>query len=72
MRRFALLLAALLGLVCGTARARRLHPARPAGGQRRLRHSLTARYPAGGTPQARRQAEQAASVAMRKQSTAPR
>ncbi len=71
MRRCVLLLAVLFGIVCGTAWGTawadefRL-PGLEADSDA-YANSLTAHFPAGGTPQARRQAEQAAAAAIRKQ-----
>ncbi len=67
MRRFALLLAAVLIMVCGAARADNFSLPGLEADSDAYANSLTARFPAGGTPQARRQAEQAADAAIRKQ-----
>lgn len=67
MRRFGLLLALLLCVACGTAWADDFTlPGLQADSDAYAR-SLTQRFPAGGTPQARKQAEQAAAAATRKQ-----
>ncbi|MDR3536978.1 MAG: alpha-2-macroglobulin [Acetobacteraceae bacterium] len=72
MRRFALLFVAILAIACGTAAFRPAWaddfflPGLQADSEAYV-HTLTARAPAGGTPQARRQAEQAADAAVRKQ-----
>jgi hypothetical protein len=67
MRRFALLLAALLALACGTAWAEDFTLPGLEADASAYQNSLTAHFPAGGTPQARRQTEQAAAAATRKQ-----
>ncbi len=67
MRRFALLLAALLGLVCSAAWADDFELPGLQADSSAYANSLTARFPAGGTPQARRQAEAQAAAAIRKQ-----
>jgi uncharacterized protein YfaS (alpha-2-macroglobulin family) len=67
MRRFALLVVALLGLVCGAAWADEFRLPGLEADSDAYANSLTAHFPAGGTPQARRQAEQAAAAAIRKQ-----
>ena len=67
MRRCILLLAALLGVVCGTAWADEFRLPGLEADSDAYANSLTAHFPAGGTPQARRQAEQAAAAASRKQ-----
>src|SRR6478736_5092784 len=67
MRRFALLAATLLVLVCGTAWADEFRLPGLESDSNAYAKSLTARFPAGGTPQARRQAEQVAAAAIRKQ-----
>jgi hypothetical protein len=67
MRRCVLLLAALLGIVCATAWADDFNLPGLEADSDAYANSLTARFPAGGTPQARRQAEQAAAGAIRKQ-----
>jgi uncharacterized protein YfaS (alpha-2-macroglobulin family) len=67
MRRFGLLLAALLCFVSGAAWADDFSlPGLQADSDAYAR-SLTQRFPAGGTPQGRKQAEQAAAAAIRKQ-----
>ena len=66
MRRFGWLLAALLCLACGTAWADDFNLPGLEADSDAYANTLTARFPAGGTPQARRQAEQAA-AAIRKQ-----
>ncbi|MEJ0016588.1 MAG: MG2 domain-containing protein [Acetobacteraceae bacterium] len=67
MRRFGLLLAALLCLACGRAWADDFALPGLESDSGAYARTLTARFPAGGTPQARRQAEQAAAAAVRKQ-----
>jgi alpha-2-macroglobulin len=67
MRRIALLLAALLSLVCGAAWADEFRLPGLEADSGAYANSLTARFPAGGTPLARRQAEQTAAAAIRKQ-----
>ena len=67
MRRFGLLLALLLFVVCGTAWADDFTLPGLQADSDAYAHSLTQRFPAGGTPQARKQAEQAAASATRKQ-----
>jgi uncharacterized protein YfaS (alpha-2-macroglobulin family) len=67
MRRFVLLAAAMLGLFCGVAWAEDFTLPGLQADSDAYANSLTARFPAGGTPQARRQAEQAAAAAIRKQ-----
>ena len=66
MRRFVVLLAMLLGIVCGTAWADDFNLPGLEADSDAYANSLTAHFPAGGTPQARRQAEQAAAAATRK------
>ncbi len=67
MRRFALLAATLLIVLCGVARADDFTLPGLEADSDAYANSLTARFPAGGTPQGRRQAEQAADAAIRKQ-----
>jgi alpha-2-macroglobulin len=67
MRRCVLLLAALLGIVCATAWADDFNLPGLEADSDAYANSLTARFPAVGTPQARHQAEQAAAGAIRKQ-----
>ena len=67
MSRCVLLLAMLLGIVCGTAWADEFRLPGLEADSDAYANSLTAHFPAGGTPQARRQAEQAAAAAIRKQ-----
>src|SRR5262245_2959519 len=66
MRRFALLFTALFCLVCTVARAEEFNLPGLQTDSAAYARSLAARVPAGGTPQARRQAEQAATAATRK------
>ena len=63
MRRFGLLLAALSFLVCGVAWAEDFALPGLEADSSAYAHTLTSRFPAGGTPQARKQAEQAAAAA---------
>jgi alpha-2-macroglobulin len=67
MRRFGLLLAALLCLACGAAWAEDFALPGMEADSSAYAGTLTSRFPAGGTPQARRQAEQAAAAAIHKQ-----
>jgi alpha-2-macroglobulin len=68
MRRFVLpLLAALLSAVCSMAWADEFRLPGLEADSDGYANSLTAHFPAGGTPQARRQAEQAAGAAIRRQ-----
>jgi hypothetical protein len=67
MRRCVLLLTALVCIMCGAARAEEFSLPGLEADSDTYANSLTARFPAGGTPQARRQAEQAAAAAIRKQ-----
>ena len=67
MRRFGLLLAALLCLACGMAWADDFSLPGLEADSSAYAHTLTSRFPAGGTPQARKAAEQAAAAAIRKQ-----
>ena len=67
MRRFGLLLAALLCLACGVAWADDFSLPGLEADSGAYAHTLTSRFPAGGTPQARKAAEQAAAAAIRKQ-----
>jgi len=70
MRRFVLLLATMLAIACGPALADDFAlPGLPADSEA-YAHTLTGRTPAGGTPQARRHAEQAAEAAIRQQDLA--
>ena len=66
MRRFGLLLAALLCLACGVAWADDFTLPGLEADSDAYAQTLTARFPAGGTPQARKAAEQAAAAAIRK------
>jgi alpha-2-macroglobulin len=66
MRRVTLLLAALLFIACGVAWADDFTLPGLESDANAYQNSLTARFPAGGTPQQRRQAEQAAATATRK------
>ncbi len=68
MRRFVLFTVVLLGqLVCGAAWAEEFSLPGLEADSNAYASSLSSRFPAGGTPQARRQAEQAAAAAIRKQ-----
>ena len=67
MRRFALLVAALVCLTFGAACAGEFSLPGLSADADAYAASLTARFPAGGTPQARRVAEQQAAAAIRKQ-----
>lgn len=67
MRRFGLLLAALLCLACGLAWADEFRLPGLEADSDAYAHGLTQRFPAGGTPQGRKLAEQAAAAATRKQ-----
>src|SRR6478736_5619834 len=67
MRRFGLLLAALLCLACGVAWADDFSLPGLEADSSAYAGTLTSRFPAGGTPQARKAAEQAAAAAIRKQ-----
>ena len=67
MRRFGLLLAALLCLACGVAWADDFSLPGLEADSGAYARTLTSRFPAGGTPQARKAAEQAAAAAIRKQ-----
>ncbi len=67
MRRFVLLLAAVLCLVCAAAWAEDFTLPGLESDSNAYSETLTSRFPAGGTPQARKQAEQAAAAATRKQ-----
>ena len=67
MRRLGLLLAALLCLACRVAWADDFTLPGLEADSGAYEHTLTSRFPAGGTPQARKQAEQAAAAAIRKQ-----
>ena len=66
MCRIVVLLAMLLSIVCGTAWADEFNLPGLEADSDAYANSLTAHFPAGGTPQARRQAEQAAGAATRK------
>ncbi len=66
MRRFVLLAVAMLGLACGVALADDFSLPGLEADSNAYQSTLTARFPAGGTPQARKQAEQAAAAAIRK------
>ncbi len=66
MRCFGLLLAALSFLVCGVAWADDFALPGLEADSSAYARTLTSRFPAGGTPQARKQAEQAAAAALRK------
>ena len=67
MRRFGMLLAALLCLACGVAWADDFSLPGLEADSGAYARTLTSRFPAGGTPQARKAAEQAAAAAIRKQ-----
>ncbi len=67
MRRLMLLLAAVLLLACGAAHADEFNLPGLQTNSNAYARTLTARFPAGGTPQARHLAEQAADAAIRKQ-----
>ena len=67
MRRFGWLLAALLYLACGIAWADDFTLPGLEADSDAYAQTLTSRFPAGGTPQARKAAEQAAAAAIRKQ-----
>ena len=67
MRRLGLLLAALLCLACRVAWADDFTLPGLEADSAAYERTLTSRFPAGGTPQARKQAEQAAAAAIRKQ-----
>jgi alpha-2-macroglobulin len=67
MRRFGMLLAALLCLACGVASAGDFSLPGLEADSGAYARTLTSRFPAGGTPQARKAAEQAAAAAIRKQ-----
>lgn len=67
MRRLGLLLAAVLYFACGVAMADDFTLPGIEADSNAYARSLTSRFPAGGTPQARKQAEQAAAGAIRKQ-----
>jgi uncharacterized protein YfaS (alpha-2-macroglobulin family) len=66
MRRFGWLLAALLWLACGAALADEFTLPGLEADANAYAGTLTARFPAGGTPQARKQAEAEAAAAIRK------
>jgi uncharacterized protein YfaS (alpha-2-macroglobulin family) len=67
MRRFALLFAIMLAVTCHLARADDFSLPGLQSDSEAYVSSLTARVPAGGTPQARRQADQAVDAAIRRQ-----
>ena len=67
MRHFGWLLAALLCIACGVAWAEEFSLPGLEADSAAYARLLTSRVPAGGTPQARRQAEQNAAAAIRKQ-----
>jgi alpha-2-macroglobulin len=67
MRRFVLLLATMQFIACGTALADDFSLPGLQADSEAYAHTLTERVPAGGTPQARRHAEQAADAAIRMQ-----
>src|SRR6185437_16903212 len=66
MRRVVLLLAALLVFACGAAWAEDFTLPGLESDANAYQNSLTARFPAGGTPQQRRKSEQDAAAATRK------
>ena len=66
MRRIVLLIVTLLALACGAARADDFSLPGLAADSDAYAALLTKRFPAGGTPQARRQAEAQADAAIRK------
>ena len=66
MRRFGMLLAVLLCLACGVALADDFTLPGLEADSAAYAQTLTSRFPAGGTPQARKAAEQAAAAAIRK------